>query len=40
MHEKKIKENNKYLFVDPQDQQYKEVMTSKLNICSTQNSKC
>ena len=30
----RITEDNKYLFVDTKDQQYPEVMTRALNICS------
>ena len=36
----RITEDNKYLFVDTKDQQYPEVMTRALNICSRLGGKC
>lgn len=36
----KMTEGNKYLFVDTKDQQYPEVMTRALNICSRLGGKC
>ena len=36
----RITEDNMYLFVDTKDQQYPEVMTRALNICSRLGGKC
>ena len=36
----RITEDNKYRFVDTKDQQYPEVMTRALNICSRLGGKC
>ena len=36
----RITEDTKYLFVDTKDQQYPEVMTRALNICSRLGGKC
>ena len=33
-------DENKYLFVDTKDQQYPEVMTRAVNICSRLGDKC